>query len=57
MQGGLGTGKQVIWMLTFPDRENSGNLVNLILTQGELWQHSKNCVLAVESLTCNVIVE
>ena len=27
-------GKQGIWMLTFPDRENTGNLVNLILTQG-----------------------
>ena len=29
-------GKQGIWMLTFPDRENTGNLVNLILTQGKL---------------------
>ena len=32
-------GKQGIWMLTFPDRENTGNLVNLIFTQGKLWQH------------------
>ena len=23
-------GKQGIWLLTFPDRENTGNLVNLI---------------------------
>ena len=28
--------KQGIWMLTFPDRENPGNLVNLIFTQGKL---------------------
>ena len=49
-------GKQGIWMFTFPDRENTGNLVNLILTQGKAWQHRKNCVLVVESLTCNVIV-
>ena len=49
--------KQGIWMLTFPDRENTGNLVNLIFAQRKLWQHRENCVLVVESLTCNVIVE
>ena len=31
-------GKQGIWMLTFLDRENTGDLVNLIFTQGKLWQ-------------------
>ena len=50
-------GKQEIWMLSFPDRENTGNLVNLILAQGKLWQHRENCVLVVESLACNVISE
>ena len=35
-------GKQGIWLLTFPDRENTGNLVNLIFTQGKLWQHREN---------------
>ena len=35
-------GKQGIWLLTFPDRENTGNLVNLIFTQGKLWQHMEN---------------
>ena len=38
-------------MLTFPDRENTGNLVILIFTQGKLWQHRENiecvCVLCV----------
>ena len=29
-------------MFTFPDRENTGNLVNLIFTQGKLWQHKEN---------------
>ena len=34
---------QGIWMLSFPDRENTGNLVNLIFfTQGILWQHKEN---------------
>ena len=56
VQGGHGTGKTGNWMLTFPDRENTGNLLNLIFTQGKLWQHRENCVLLVESLTCNVIV-
>ena len=32
-------GKQEIWMLTFPDMENTGNSVNLIFTQVKLWQH------------------
>ena len=36
--GGHGTGKMGIWMLTFPDRENTGNLVDLILTKEKLWQ-------------------
>ena len=38
-------GKQGIWLLTFPDRENAGNLVNLIFytgkivaTQGKFWK-------------------
>ena len=35
-------GKQGIWLLTFPDRENTGNLVNLIFYTGELYQHRKN---------------
>ena len=35
-------GKQGIWMLTFPDRENTENLVNLILTKGKLFQHREN---------------
>ena len=39
--------KQGIWMLTFPDRENTGNLVNLILTQGKLWQHLENFAVKV----------
>ena len=30
------------WMLTFPDRENAGNLVNLIFYTGKLWQHREN---------------
>ena len=30
-------GKQGIWLLTFPDRENTGNLVNLIFL------HRENC--------------
>ena len=44
-------------MLIFPDTENAGNLVNLVLTQGKSWQHMENCVLVVKSLTCDVIVE
>ena len=28
-------GKQGIWLLTFPDRENTGNLVNLIFYTGK----------------------
>ena len=35
-------GKQGIWLLTFPDRENTGNLVNLFFTQGKLYQHREN---------------
>lgn len=35
-------GKQGIWMLTFPDRENTGNLHNLIPTQGKYLQHREN---------------
>ena len=26
-------GKRGIWMLTFPDRENTGNLVNFIIAE------------------------
>ena len=29
-------GKQEIWLLTFPDRENTGNLVNLIFYTGKI---------------------
>ena len=29
-------GKQGIWLLTFPDRENTGNLVNLIFYIGKI---------------------
>ena len=29
-------GKQGIWLLTFPDRENTGNLVNLIFYTGNI---------------------
>ena len=32
----MAQGKQGIWMLTFPDRENTGNLVNLILYTGKI---------------------
>ena len=35
-------GKQVIWLLTFPDRENTGNLVIYFFTQGKLWQQKEN---------------
>ena len=31
-------GKQGIWLLTFPDRENTGNLVNLIFYTGKIVQ-------------------
>ena len=33
---GHGTEKQGIRMLTFPDRENTGNLVNLIFYTGKI---------------------
>ena len=29
-------GKLGIWLLTFPDRENTGNLVNLIFYTGKI---------------------
>ena len=29
-------GKQGIWLLTFPDRENTGNLLNLIFYTGKI---------------------
>ena len=29
-------GKQGIWLLTFPDRENAGNLVNLFFYTGKM---------------------
>ena len=44
---------QGIWMLTFPDRENTGNLVNLIFTQGKLWQHRENLDFFLKSLLSN----
>ena len=53
----VGDTLQGIWMLIFPDKENTGNIVHLILTQGKLWQRRENCILVVESLTWNVIVE
>ena len=34
---------QGIWTLTFPDTENTGNLVNLILTQGSVVTQGKLC--------------
>ena len=30
--------KQGIWLLTFPDRENTGNLVNLIFYTGKIFK-------------------
>ena len=33
----MAQGKQGIWLLTFPDRENTGNLVNFIFL------HKENC--------------
>ena len=38
-------GKQGIWLLTFPDRENTGNLVNLIFYTGKIvptWENFEN---------------
>ena len=36
-------GKQGTWILTFPDRENTGNLGNFIFYRGKiLWQHREN---------------
>ena len=32
----MAQGKQGIWLLTFPDRENAGNLVNLIFYTGKI---------------------
>ena len=32
----MAQGKQGIWMLTFPDRENTGNLINLIFYTGKI---------------------
>ena len=32
----MAQGKQGIWILTFPDRENTGNLVNLIYYTGKI---------------------
>ena len=49
--------EQGIWILTFPGRQNMGDLVYLILTQGKLWKHRENFALFVESLAYNVIVE
>ena len=38
----MAQGKQGIWLLTFSDRQNTGNLVNLIFIQGKLYQHREN---------------
>ena len=35
-------GKQGIWLLTFPDRENTGNLVNLIFYTGKIVPTQEN---------------
>ena len=32
----MAQGKQGIWLLTFPDRENTGNLVNLTFYTGKI---------------------
>ena len=32
----MAQGKQGIWLLTFPDRENTGNLLNLIFYTGNI---------------------
>ena len=46
-------GKQGIWLLTFPDRENTGNLVNLIFYTGKIlkilllkWQQGDGAFLS-----------
>ena len=39
-------GKQGIWMLTFPDRENTGNLVNLIFYTGKIL--AKRKILSIQ---------
>ena len=38
----MAQGKQGIWMLTFPDRENAGNLVNLIFYTGKIVATQEN---------------
>ena len=44
-------GKLGIWLLTFPDRENTGNLVNLIFYTGKIlllkWQQGDGAFLSV----------
>ena len=42
-----GSTAQGIWVLTFPDSENIGNVVNLIFTPGELEQHGENFAIKV----------
>ena len=54
-QGDHGTGKTGNLDGNFSRQGKQGNLVNIILTQGKLWQYRENCILVVESLTCNVI--
>ena len=46
-------GKQGIWLLTFPDRENTGNLVNLFFYTGKIlkilllkWQQGDGAFLS-----------
>ena len=38
-KSGHAQGKLGIWTLTFPDREKTENLVNLILTQGNFFEN------------------
>ena len=49
----MAQGKQGIWLLTFPDRENTGNLVNLIFYTGKFCQHRENLEF-FESVVINV---
>ena len=37
-------GKQGIWFLLFPDRENTGNFV---VTQGKIWKHKENILTVI----------
>ena len=54
----MAQGKQGIWMLTFPDRENAGNLVNLIFTRGKLatWKLLRNFAIKCQQGDVNMVV-